>query len=166
MAAEGSPKSVLTEDQARSLVNPVLELMLKWYWDEAEKWERWTWRLQIGVIAMSTLVTIVAALPPIDVDATWMKWIVVLISALATLLSSLLAKSGIERTAQLREQGRIKLETMMQKAILRLTKKQMTDEERLAAVERLVDAAADVEQQYGVNPIAATKRHGRGASTE
>jgi hypothetical protein len=173
MAATSEPKrtteqtgSILTEEQARNLVDPHIKLMLKWYWNEAEKWERWAWRLQIGVLAMSTLVTIVAALPvAADLGSQeWRKWCVVLISALTTLVSGLLSKSGIERTAQLREQGRIKLETLSQKAILRLTKKSMTEEERLALMERLIDGAEDVEQRYGVHPVAAGKGHGSGGA--
>ena len=108
---------------------------------------------------MSSLVTIIAALPPTDpVYQPWTKWTVVLISALTTLLSGLLTKSGIERTAQLREHGRIKLVTLKQKAILRLTKKMMTEEERLVYLERLIDATEDVEQQFGVHPLTASRR--------
>jgi hypothetical protein len=154
------PKSVLTEEDAQATIQPYIEGMLQWYWHETDKWEHWAWRLQIGVLVMSSLVTIVAALPtPSDLFyQTWMKWLVVLISALTTLLSGLLSKSGIERTAQLREQGRIKLVTLKQKALLRLTRKRMTDDERFSYLERLIDVTEDVEQHFGVNPLVAGRR--------
>jgi hypothetical protein len=159
-ADQPPPKSVLTQEEAQATVEPYVEGMLEWYWHETFKWERWAWRLQTGVLIMSSLVTIIAALPlPNDPNyQPWMKWTVVFISALTTLLSGLLTKSGIERTAQLRERGRIKLITLKQKTLLRLTKKMMTEEERLVLLERLIDATEDVEQEFGVHPLAARTR--------
>ena len=153
-------RSVLTQAEAEALIQPYIDGMLQWYWHETDKWEHWAWRLQIGVLIMSSLVTVVAALPlsPAFVPQEWMKWIIVLISALTTLLSGLLTKSGIERTAQLREQGRIKLVTLKQKAILRLTTKMMTNDERPVYLERVIDTTEDVEQQFGVNPLVAGAR--------
>ena len=106
MTTTDDPKSVLTEDEAQAAVEPILEGMLKWYWLETDKWERWALRLQTGVLVMSFLVTVAAALPPIPPYQEWMKWCVVFLSAFTTLLSGLLSKSGIEHTAQLRERGR------------------------------------------------------------
>jgi hypothetical protein len=134
--------------------------MLQWYWQETYKFERWAWWLQIGVLIMSSVVTVIAALPLPEHSANqqWMKWTVVSISAATTLLSGLLSKSGIERTAQLRERGRIKLITLKQKTILRLTKKMMTEEERMVLLERLIDTTEDVEQEFGLHPLAAVRR--------
>jgi uncharacterized membrane protein YhdT len=131
-------------------------------WDQADKWERWAWRLQIIVLVLSALVTIVAALPDVGKESQpWMKWLVVAISALTTLFSGLLSKSGIERTAQIREQGRVKLEALKQRAMLRFTKKMLTEEERLAYLERLIDATEAVEQQHGVHPLVASRRYSK-----
>ena len=161
MTTTNDQKSVLTKDEAQAAVEPILEGMLKWYWDETDKWEWWAWRLQTGVLVMSFLVTGVAALPSLPPYEAWMKWGVVFLSAFTTLLSGLLSKSGIERTAQIREQGRIKLEALKQRAILRFTKRMMTEEERLAYLERLIDATEVVEQQFGVHPLVASRRRSK-----
>jgi pimeloyl-ACP methyl ester carboxylesterase len=58
----------------KRLVEPILEGMLKWYCLETDKWERWAWRLQTGVLVMSFLVTGVAALPSLPPYEAWMKW--------------------------------------------------------------------------------------------
>jgi hypothetical protein len=159
-------KTVLTKEAAAAALPPIIEATLQWYWDETNKWEPRAWQLQTGVMILSSLVTVFAALPPaVDAYQPWMKWGVVLISAMVTLLSSLLSKSGIARTAEIREQGRIKLVTLKQRAILRLTMRPMTDEERLAYFERLIDAVEDIEQLYGIHPVVAGKRHPSRADT-
>ncbi|SHN86926.1 hypothetical protein [Bradyrhizobium erythrophlei] len=155
-------KSVLTEEEAKAAIAPYVEGMLEWYWHETDKWEHMAWRLQTAILIMSSLVTVVAALPSTAPEyQPWMKWLVVIISASTTLLSGLLSKSGIERTAQLREQGRIKLVALQQKTVLRFTKKMMTEEERAAYLEKVIDAAELVEQQFGVHPLTAGKRHSK-----
>ena len=167
MTTTDAAKSVFTEEQAKAAVEPILEGMLRWYWDEADKWDGWAWRLQTGVLAMSFLVTVAAALPSFSLAyQPWVKWFVVFLSALTTLLHGLLSKSGIERTAQLRERGRIKLATQKQKAMLRLTKKPMTEYERLTYLDRLIDATEDVEEQFGVNPLAASRARRSPISSE
>jgi hypothetical protein len=160
MTTTNDQKSVLTKDEAQAAVEPILEGMLKWYWDETDKWEWWAWRLQTGVLFMSFLVTVAAALPPLPPYQEWMKWGVVFLSAFTTLLSGLLSKSGLEHTAQLRERGRIKLATLKQKAMLRFMKKPMTEDERLTYLERLIDATEDIEEKFGVNPLSASRRGG------
>lgn len=158
MTTTEAAKSVLTEEQANAALEPILEGMLRWYWQETDKWERWAWRLQTGVLVMSFLVTVVAALPSSSPPyQPWVKWFVVFLSALTTLLSGLLSKSGIERTAQLRERGRIKLAAQKQRAMLRLTKEPMTEDKRLAYLERLIDGTEDVEEQFGVHPLTASR---------
>jgi hypothetical protein len=155
-------KSVLTEEEAKAAVRPYIEGMLEWYWHETDKWEHMAGRLQTAILVMSSLVTIVAALPLTDpYYQPWMKWLVVIISASTTLLSGLLSRSGVERTAQLREQGRIKLVALQQKAILRFTKRMMTEEERVVYLEKLIDAAEVIEQQFGVHPLTASKQHSK-----
>jgi hypothetical protein len=155
-------KSVLTEEEAEAAVQPYIGGMLKWFWEEADKWERIAWRLQVVVLVTSALVTIVAALPDMgEKFRPWMKWLVVAISALTTLFSGLLSKSGIERTAQIREQGRVKLEALKQRAMLRFTKRMMTEEERSAYLERLIDATEVIDQQSGVHPVVASRRRSK-----
>jgi hypothetical protein len=161
----GSPdalKSVLTREQADAELS-YLKSMLQWYWDETDKWERWAWRLQLGTMFTAFLVTVVAALPTPDnqVLQQWMKWAVVVISALASLLAGLLSKSGIERTAQLRELGRIQLVTLEQKAILRLTQELMTPAVRRLYLDNILDETKDIEQRFGVHPLVAGARSRR-----
>jgi hypothetical protein len=152
----GTAKSVLTEDEAKAEIKPYIEGILDWYWHETDKWEKTAWKLQTAVLIMSSLVTVVAALPDAgDTYRPWTKWLLVLISALTTLVSGFLSKSGIGRTAQLREQGRIKLVALQQKAILQLTKREMTTGERAAYLEKLIDAATAVEEQFGIHPLIA-----------
>jgi hypothetical protein len=152
-------KSVLTPEQAVKELS-YLQSMLQWYWMETDKWERWAWRLQLGTMFTAFLVTVVAALPTPDnpVLQQWMKWAIVGISALASLLAGLLSKSGIERTAQLRELGRIQLVTLEQKAILRLTKELMTPADRRLYLDNILDETREVEQRFGVHPLVAGAR--------
>jgi hypothetical protein len=138
--------------------------MLDWYSAQADKWEWWVLRLHVFVLILSSLVTVVAAIPLAlnhSKNQPWVQLVVVILSALTTLVSGLLYKSGIERTAQLREQGRVTLATLRDKAILRLTMMQMTDKERLAYLERILDVTQDVEQKCGIHPIVASARAGR-----
>jgi hypothetical protein len=156
--AVAAEKTILTEDQARTLLSPYIDGMLKWYWDETFKWERYAFRLQIVALILSALVTVVAAAPPIPGYEPWIKWSVVVLSALTTLASGLLSRSGVERTAQLRELGRIRLVTLKDKIMLRFTRRQMTDAERTADLDKLIDATKEVEEQFGVNPLAASRQ--------
>ncbi|WFP62425.1 hypothetical protein [Mesorhizobium sp. WSM4904] len=157
MAAAGQASSKLSNMEAEAVVGSQIDHMLQWYWDETDKWERWAWRLQTSILVLSFLVTVIAALPPPSHPdyVPWMKWLVVVISAATTLVSGFLIKSGIERTAQLREQGRIRLSALKQKTILELTQKAMNEEERLTCLRRLVDVMEDVEQRFGVHPVVA-----------
>lgn len=158
MAASSQASSKLSDVEAETVVGSQIDHMLQWYWDETDKWERWAWRLQTSILVLSFLVTVVAALPsPSDHPdlIPWLKWLVVVISAATTLVSGFLIKSGIERTAQLREQGRIRLSALKQKTILELTQKNMSEDERLACLRRLVDVMEDVEQRFGVHPVVA-----------
>lgn len=157
MAASSQASSKLSDEEAEAVVGSQIDHMLQWYWDETDKWERWAWRLQTSILVSSFLVTVVAALPsPSDPYLVpWMKWLVVVISAATTLVSGFLIKSGIERTAQLREQGRIRLSALKQKTILELTQKAMSEDERLNCLRRIVDVMEDVEQRFGVHPVVA-----------
>jgi hypothetical protein len=153
-------KSVLKKEDAQEALR-YLSGMLDWYWQQADKWEWWALRLQFLILILSSLVTVVAAIPlaldPPD-HHSWVKLTVVALSALTTLVSGLLSKSGIERTAQLREQGRVRLVTLKEKAMLRLTSEKMTEEERRKYLEQLIDETKDVEEKFGVHPLVASKR--------
>ncbi|WP_375790885.1 hypothetical protein ACE102_33760 [Bradyrhizobium sp. vgs-9] len=151
-------RDVLSEDEAKKLIGTDIPGMIDWYWQEALKWERYSWRLQVGFFVLSALVTVVAALPTATTDPEkWIKWVVVCLSALTTLFAGLLSKAGTERTAQLRETGRVKLTAHKQKAILLFTGKPMTRAERLEELQALYNTATEVELRYGVNPLVAAK---------
>jgi hypothetical protein len=144
-------KSMLSEQQARDAIQPHIGGMLQWYWDETDKWEGRAWRLEVVILALSALVTIVAALPDMGNEfRPWMKWSVVVISALTTLFSGLLSKSGVERTAQIREQGRVRLEALKQRAMLRFTKIMMTEDERVRELEQLIESTLGVSRNIEI----------------
>ena len=128
MTDDEKVKSVLTEEQAQNEVEPRISGAAGWYWKQTYFWEQTAFIFRISILVMSTLVTIIAAYPGSadPADAQRMKWCVVIISAITTLLSALLTKTGIEATAKLRERGRIEIVALEQKAMLRLTKRMMT----------------------------------------
>jgi hypothetical protein len=70
-------KQVLTEPQATEALkypNSVRD----WYWSETLKWEPRAWRLQVVVLSLSSIITIVAALPLAENEtAKWVKWSIV-----------------------------------------------------------------------------------------
>ena len=159
MEQPNETRSVLTDEQVRKMFSGHFDGTLNWYRREAKNWERWAWGLQIGVLAMSSTVTIVAAFPspPESKLQPLLKWAVVLISALTTLLSGMLSKSGIERTAQLREEGRLKLHIFKEKAKVELTKIEMSKEQHIAYHQKSIDITEEVERQFGVNPLVASR---------
>lgn len=156
--ASDPDRDILSEEEAKKLIGPDIPGTITWYWDESQKWERHSWRLQLSFVILSALITVVAAFPTdITGPEKWTKWAVVCLSALSTLIASLLSKAGMERTAQLRETGRVKLTARKQKAMLLFTNQPMTKLERLAELQALYDTLAEVELQYGVNPLVAAK---------
>ena len=163
-----SEKSVLKTEEAKEAIS-LLSGTAAWYWEQTYKWERWALILQFLTLILSSLVTIVAAVPlaldPPD-RHSWVKLSVVVLSALTTLVSGLLSKSGIERTAQLREQGRVKIVTLKEKAMLQLTRKPMTQGERIAYLEWLIDQTEDIEEKFGVHPLVAGRRPPHGTQED
>jgi hypothetical protein len=114
------------------------------------------------VLVLSALVTIFAAAPPIPwIPVQAVKWFVVALSASVTFVAALLSKAGIDITAQLRETGRVELEAIKQKMMLRFTMKPMTDEERVTELESVVDAVREIEHKCGINPLVAVRITGR-----
>src|SRR5262249_42444176 len=115
-------RDVLSKDEANELIGKDIPGMIDWYWQEKLKWERYSWRFQLAFFIVSALVTIVAALPTSTTDPEkWIKWAIVCLSATSTLIAGLLSKAGLERTAQLREIGRVKLTARRQKTMLLFT---------------------------------------------
>ncbi|MFG3592262.1 hypothetical protein [Bradyrhizobium sp. RDI18] len=159
--SDGSTKSTLTEDEAKALIGGHVMNTRHWYEKRSTTWEVFGWALQILVFVLSAAITIVAAYPFPRPAATaigaeeWMKYAVIILSALGTLVSAILYRGGAERTARLREMGRIKLTGPIEKAILRFMRKPMTDEERLLELEALYDKVTEIELLYGVNPLVA-----------
>ncbi|UEM12574.1 hypothetical protein J4G43_050770 [Bradyrhizobium barranii subsp. barranii] len=158
--SDGGSKSTLTEEDARALIGGHVLNTRDWYVEQSEKWEFRSGALRFLFVLLSAAITIVAAYPfphhtSIIGPEDWAKYIIVILSASATLASALLTRGGAERTARLRELGRIKLTAPLEKTILRFTRKPMTDEERLIELEALYDKVAKIELLYGFNPQAA-----------
>ncbi|MBZ9997473.1 hypothetical protein [Mesorhizobium sp. BH1-1-4] len=154
-------KSVLSLEKATERVEDQIDDMLKWYWKETQKLESWTWWLQVSGLFLAFLTTVVAAYPS---DDKMVKWAVVILSAAATLVSGFLYRTGIERAAHLREQGRIKLSAIKQRTILQLSQEPMTVEEQASRILQIVDVMQDVDERFGVHLSAAARTKGRSAA--
>jgi hypothetical protein len=164
-------RQTLSIEKANIYVNSYLEKVLGWNSFESDKWEKWTWRLQLAILCTSFLVTITAAFPTSALHISgapesylshdYLKWIVVILSSLTTLLTGILTRSGVERTAELRELARVKLETLKHKTLLKLTMMPMSERDRLDLLLKVVDAIEDIEEKYGINPLVSARAGGR-----
>ncbi len=156
-----SKPTVLSEEQANALIGGHVLNTRQWYEDQAKRWEFYSLFLRFITLVLTAATTVVAAFPIPHKASTgvefedWLKYAVVILSALATLASALLSQGGAERTATLREVGRVKLTAPIQKAILLFTQMPMTVEERRIEVASLIDKVAEIELEYGKNPLAA-----------
>jgi hypothetical protein len=126
-----------------------------WFWDEAVKWEWWALRVQFIVLALSSLVTVAAAVPLVF-NSNWAKLGVVALSALTTFVSGLLSKAGIERTAQLREEGRTRVQALKEKANIKLAMP-MPDNELASYLDWLVERIEEIELKFGIGPLVASR---------
>lgn len=143
---------MLTKAEADEALPDIVKGTRGWYWEQTFKWERMSRRVNLAALAVSSITTIVTAIP-VDKGsdyAVWVKWGVVAISALATLLSTVLTKIGIASTAQLREQGRNAIEVLTSKAVIRLMGRSMTDAARSEYFEGLIDEVGKVETKFGL----------------
>jgi len=161
---DSGSKSTLTDEEARALIGGHVLNTRDWYVKQSASWEFRSLALQYLFFFLSAAITIVAAYPfPRHNTSTigpedWAKYIIVILSASATLVSALLSRGGAERIAKLRELGRIKLTAPLEKAILRFTRKPMTDEERLVELEALYDKLAKIEAIIWGQPAGGRKR--------
>ena len=145
------PATVLTKTEAEEALPDIVKGTRGWYWEQTFKWERMSRRVNFAALAVSSITTIVAAFP-IDKTseyAVWLKWGVVALSALSTLLSTILTKIGIASTAQLREQGRNAIEVLTSKAVIRLMGRPMTNSIRSEYFESLIDEVGKIETKFG-----------------
>lgn len=144
-------KTIMSREGAEKYLPGIIEGTRVWYWEQTFKWETKAKRLTYWSLGLSSIVTVVAAMP-VGQDQYYrdlLKWTVVIISTASTFASALLTKSGIERRAQLREQGRNAMEVIKSKAINRLSGIPMTDEERAQYMESLIIEVGSVEEKYG-----------------
>jgi hypothetical protein len=88
---------------------------------------------------------------------------VVFASALTALSQSLLTAGGIKRVAELRERGRIEIESLKDNTILSLTMKKMTEQQRLDFYKGLNDKMDDIEKEFGVHALVAASQLSAGA---
>jgi hypothetical protein len=119
-------------------------------------------RYELAALLSAALTTVVAAFPlDIFFDELWanpmLKWTVVLLSAVTTILSTLKSRRGLEDLYRLREEGRVRVIAIQQKARLKLAQVPMTDEERYKYQEGIADEIAAIEQTYGHVPASTAK---------
>lgn len=125
-----------------------------WYWDQSASLEKrlavWTW---IG-LALSLLATILAALPEslrklLDFPET-ISWLVVVFSALATVVSGTLIPR-YRSAAVSRELGRIKTTRVAKRAQVAMPT--LKGQELHAFQLLTIDALMDIEEQHGVDKV-------------
>ena len=138
-----------------------LEASLDWYGAAAERLERKSRRLQWSAALLTTLATIVAALPRGLLDAlltqpnqqllgeAGVRFLVVILSAFSAFTMSILARNGLISGYRIREEGRAEVTNVAQKAKIRLLQIPMTDKERVAYQEKIADELLKIEKKYG-----------------
>jgi hypothetical protein len=148
--------SVLTPDEVDKYLRDNVDGYVGWFWAESDRYERNMKRYELGAIIATVLTTVVAAFPaeyffgPEPV----LKWLVVAISGVATFCTTMRSRHGLEELYRLREEGRVRLAAMQQKARLKLTQVPMTMEERYKYQEGIIEEIARIERDYGRIPAA------------
>jgi hypothetical protein len=145
-------KRVLSPGELDKFINEYVEGWVKWYWDETRTYYRLASGLRISSLCLSAIISVLAALSlltELKELSLGIKVAVFLLSSLSTLLSALLVQHGVERTAQLREGGRIEMMSIKQLAILRLANMPMTLDERVTFQAKVINDIKKVEKEFG-----------------
>lgn len=142
------------EDQVREFLDQHVWPQVKWYWDEAERFERslatWTW---VGIGA-GILATILAAFPKniskalLPFGDELFGWFVVIASATAAAATGTLVPR-YRRLATLREAGRVKT-TLLSKVIhITMLNVPMTPEQRIERFTEFARELMAIEAEHG-----------------
>jgi hypothetical protein len=162
--SEQEQRTVLTVDKIDKGFMDHLQGTIGWYWNESLQHERNVHRYDLTAVLLAFLTTIVAAFPTESLfgtspwTTTFVKWVVVVLSALVGVFNTLRARQGPEELYRLREEGRIRVTALEHKARLQLTQVPMTDVERNRYQNEVLDQVAEIEREFGRSPLSNDQR--------